>query len=312
MEGTCPPRSAVAGALLATVGLGTALQDPAGIGQVATVGEFLARLAGVSGVAMTCLLVWRAWHLRELPVRAKDHSAGSGFVMAALGYVLISTQQFLPAGPLAHAAWPVTLGLSLCLIVCILLSMLPGHEPGGTVLTPSVVMPSTVLFLAGTRATVQGWPGMGLAVFALAVGGWFAALASAGAWRVADRHLPHALILAAPPSLAAVAALEWTQPVPWLAPSLVLLGTSFWVGALGLLIWRAGSVPLSGACWALVFPTAAQAHALHSVGGASGAPWMLALGTAQQWLATLAYLSLCLAFATRRRFLGEHGAVSGA
>jgi tellurite resistance protein TehA-like permease len=153
---------------------------------------------------------------------------------------------------------------------------------------------------------------MSLAVFALAAGGWFAALASAGAWRLADRHLPHALILAAPPSLAAIAALEWMQPLPWLAPSLALVGASFWIGALGLLIWRASSLPLSGACWALVFPTAAQEHALHWVGGASGIPWMQALGTAQLWLATLAYLSLCLAFATRWRFFAEQGTVSGA
>jgi tellurite resistance protein TehA-like permease len=297
---------------MATAGLGTALQDPAVIGDVAAAGDLLVRLAGIGGVAMTCLLAWRAWHLRELPVRAKDHCAGSGFVTVALGYVLITAQQFLPAGPLAHGAWLLTLGLSLCLIVCILLSLSRARELGGSVLTPSVVMPSTVLFLAATRATDQGWPGMSLAVFALAAGGWFAALASAGTWRLADRHLPHALILAAPPSLAGIAALEWMQPLPWLAPSLALLGTSFWIGALGLVIWRAANLPLSGACWALVFPTAAQAHALHWVGCASGIPWMRALGSAQLWFATLAYLSLCLAFATRWRFFAEQGTVSGA
>jgi hypothetical protein len=39
---------------------------------------------------------------------------------------------------------------------------------------------------------------------------------------------------------------------------------------------------------------------------------MQALGTAQLWFATLAYLGLCLAFATRRRLLAEQGTVSGA
>src|SRR5258706_520605 len=108
----------------------------------------------------------------------------------------------------------------------------------------------------------------------VAVAGLLAALASAGAWRLADRHLPHTLILAAPPSLASIVALEWTRPLLWLAPGFACLGTLFWVGALVFLARRGARLPLTGACWALVFPTTAQAHALHSVGGTFGASWM--------------------------------------
>jgi len=298
-----PPRAAVAGALLATAGLGTALQDYAAIDDAAAAGDMLARMAAFGGVAMIGLLAWRGWHLRELPVRGKDHCGGSGFVMAALGYVLIASQQFLPAGTLAHDAWLLTLALYCALILCILVALSAARELCEPVLTPSVVMPSTVLFLAAARANPQGWPQLTTAVFALAMASWLAALASAGAWRLADRHLPHTLILAAPPSLASIVALEWTRPLPWLAPGFAFLGTLFWVGALVFLVRRGARLPLTGACWALVFPTTAQAHALHSLGGTFGGSWMQSLATAQLWFASLAYLALWLAFALRWRRL---------
>jgi hypothetical protein len=300
---TRPPRATVAGALLATAGLGTALQDYAAIDAAAAAGDILARAAAFGGVVMISLLAWRGWHLRELPVRGKDHCGGSGFVMAALGYVLIASQQYLPAGTLAHDAWLLTLALYCALILCILVALSAARELCEPVLTPSVVMPSTVLFLAAARANPQGWPQLTTAVFALAMASWLAALASAGAWRLADRHLSHTLILAAPPSLASIVALEWTRPLPWLAPGFAFLGTLFWVGALVFLVRRGVRLPLTGACWALVFPTTAQAHALHSLGGTFGGSWMQSLATAQLWSASLVYLALWLAFALRWRRL---------
>jgi hypothetical protein len=305
-----PSRSALIAALLATAGLGTALQDYAAIDDAAAAGEVLARVAALGGVAMTGLLAWRGWNLRELPVRGEDHCAGGGFVMAALGYVLIASEEFLPAGTLAHDAWLVTVALCCALIACILIALSTARELGEPVLTPSVVMPSTVLFFAASRATPQGWPGLTAAVFALAVAGWLAALASARAWRVADHHLPHVLILAAPPSLASIVALEWMQPLPWLAPTLAFLGALFWVGALVFLIRRGLRFSLSGACWALVFPTAAQSHALHSVGGAFGRSWVQNLAMAQLWFASLVYLALWLAFAARWRRLAAVRSIS--
>jgi hypothetical protein len=300
-----PSRAAVAGALLATAGLGTALQDYAAIDDAAAAGGVLARAAAFGGVAMIGLLAWRGWRLRELPVRGEDHCGGGGFVMAALGYVLIASQQFLPPGTLAHHAWPLTLALCCALILCILVALPAARELGEPVLTPSVVMPSTVLFLAAARATPQGWPQLTAAVFAVALAGWLAALASAGAWRLADRHLPHTLILAAPPSLASIVALEWARPLPWLAPGFASLGTLFWVGAVVFLVRRGVRLPLTGACWALVFPTTAQAHALHSAGGTFGGSWMQSLAIAQLWFASLVYLTLWLAFALRWRRLAE-------
>jgi tellurite resistance protein TehA-like permease len=294
------PRAAMAGGLLATGGLGLALGDHASQPVFALVSKLLLGVACYAGLVLTLLLVTRWWRDGRPPVQAADHIAGSAFVMSGLSYVNLLSQVAQPAdSPSRAATWALTCTWHLVLMGCMVAAWRAARRQGRPVITPSIAMPSTVLFLAAALAPSAAlrtllWP-----MFALASVVWLLALATLGHWRLADRHLPHALILASPPSLAAVAVLAAGGQPAWVSTTLALLGTFFWVNALVCMLWRTHRVALNAACWALVFPTAAQAHALQLVGDALNCEPMQHVARAQLAFAGVAWVGLMLAFARR-------------
>jgi tellurite resistance protein len=262
-------------------------------------------VAGVDAFVYLALLLAAAWRWKLHPAAWADdrrHPVRHAFVAALpIGAILLATLSASLLGPsrVAHALWWAgSLGL-VAATLWTLARWWKGVAQGGAQwasVTPALFIPVVGNVLAPLGGVALGEAHWATAQFGIGLLFWpvvLTLLMARGLVQGAlpERLLPTAFIVVAPPTVAALSALELGAPL--------VVGWLGWGAALFCLLWvttllkRIHALPFSLAHWGMSFPIAAfAALTLRLAEPGSG---LAVLGPALLALSTLVVLGLSLA-----------------